>query len=439
MNPLTILATFFVLVSPAAAGPVASPVSLGGSVALSSPERAPTRYANLAQALAVAAPGDVISLSDGVFTGPDNTGLEIDIPITILGRSPKVCVIDCEGASRAFQFSDDVRLEGVTIRNGSAMQGGGVLVDGPAGTHARFDRVNFENNLAETVGGGLRVERGLLEVSHCRFVENDANFGGGLSAGVELTTGVAVAVTDCAFVGNTAAFSGGGMILNGSLATDPVARVTGCYFEGNVADAGGGLATELVERVIVDRSTFTGNHGIARAGAIAHTGNFVNVQGSLLIVRNSSVVDNTSADGAGIRSGIGVLVLQGSTVANNVSSGSGPGGVSWTGGAGVLVLNSILWGNVSPDPDRLDQQIVVSGGPVEAYGSDVEGVPAFGTNISVDPLFVDAAAGNYHLAPPSPCIDAGIFFGAAAAQRDIDNQARLMGAGFDMGADEVDF
>lgn len=438
MKPLPTLATLAFLLSPAAATP-ALPVTGGGSVALFSEERAPTRYANLAQALAVAAPGDVISLSDGVFTGPDNTGLVVDVPITILGRSPEVCVIDCQGAARSFRFEADVHLEGVTIRNGTAAEGGGVLVDGPPGTQARFVRVNFEDNEASSTGGGLHVLRGVLEVTDCRFVGNEADFGGGLSVGVELTTSVAATITDCAFVGNTATLSGGGMLLNGAITPDPATLVTGCHFQDNVADSGGGLATQFVERVTVDRSTFTGNHGIARGGGLAYNGNFANVQGCSLIVRNSWVVDNTSAEAAGVRSALGALVLQGSTIANNVSNGSGPGGVGWTFGAGVLVLNSILWGNVSPAPDLLDQQIVVTSGPAEAYGSDVAGIPAFGTNISSDPLFVDEAAGNYHLTPLSPCIDAGIFFGAAATQRDIDGQARLMGAGFDIGADEVPF
>jgi len=52
---------------------------------------------------------------------------------------------------------------------------------------------------------------------------------------------------------------------------------------------------------------------------------------------------------------------------------------------------------------------------------------------NVDPMFVDAAGGDFHLRPDSPCIDAGTSVDVA---EDFDGNPRPQGAGFDTGAFE---
>jgi len=52
-----------------------------------------------------------------------------------------------------------------------------------------------------------------------------------------------------------------------------------------------------------------------------------------------------------------------------------------------------------------------------------------------NPLFVDPAAGDYHLQIGSPMIDRGTSAGAPST--DYDGQARPTGEGVDIGADEV--
>jgi len=55
-------------------------------------------------------------------------------------------------------------------------------------------------------------------------------------------------------------------------------------------------------------------------------------------------------------------------------------------------------------------------------------------DIQADPLFVDPAGDDYHVRPGSPCVDAGTDAGVTS---DIDGDTRPMGAGYDIGADEV--
>ena len=54
---------------------------------------------------------------------------------------------------------------------------------------------------------------------------------------------------------------------------------------------------------------------------------------------------------------------------------------------------------------------------------------------NIDPLFVDVAAGNFHLQPGSPAIDAG--FPLAQVTNDFDGDPRPRGPGYDIGAFET--
>ncbi|GBC59573.1 hypothetical protein DENIS_0512 [Desulfonema ishimotonii] len=112
------------------------------------------------------------------------------------------------------------------------------------------------------------------------------------------------------------------------------------------------------------------------------------------------------------------------TIADN--QGSGIYSLTMRPPSVISVINSISWGNGYPHIDNESADVRYS--DIQSY-FDGEG------NINADPLFADADSGNYHLLPESPCIDTGTAENAPDA--DIDNDPRPMGAGFDMGADEL--
>jgi len=72
------------------------------------------------------------------------------------------------------------------------------------------------------------------------------------------------------------------------------------------------------------------------------------------------------------------------------------------------VVNSILWGNKA---GGLPNEIYLAySSTIKVTYSDIEGGWPGAGNIKTDPLFVDAANGDYHLksTPISPCTDKGI-------------------------------
>ncbi|TPW09388.1 MAG: hypothetical protein FD127_4156, partial [Acidimicrobiaceae bacterium] len=90
------------------------------------------------------------------------------------------------------------------------------------------------------------------------------------------------------------------------------------------------------------------------------------------------------------------------------------------------VRNSILRGTSAPIASALD-----------VGWSNVEGGWPGAGNIDADPLFLDAAAGDLHLLPASPCRNAGEPGSVFAAEAvDQDGDPRVLEGRVDMGADE---
>ena len=121
--------------------------------------------------------------------------------------------------------------------------------------------------------------------------------------------------------------------------------------------------------------------------------------------------------------------ISGCTIVDNGYSEFGGDGVEGS----VEIHNSILWGN---GPSQASSDATIS------Y-SDVQGGWPGSGNISADPLFVDPAAGDYHLLAGSPCIDTGDpAYVPLPGEVDLDGQRRVWdgnGDGLsyvDMGVDE---
>jgi hypothetical protein len=197
------------------------------------------------------------------------------------------------------------------------------------------------------------------------------------------------------------------------------------------AEAGIGVECAMNGKIAVLQSTFTRalvgvisgpcDTTIDRSWMTTNTsyGMLVN-GGTALSVTNNFVTKNGSTGGMLLYNLPATGVVEHNTVAGN----TGPG-MKCMGAQVASVRNNIVFANV------IDATCTV-------IDSDVDPAYAGGSgNVKVDPLFMDATANNYHLAPGSPV--KGLADALSATNHDFDGEPRPqppVGAP-DLGADEI--
>lgn len=297
------------------------------------------------------------------------------------------------------QLLDIVSLNGAaaTVIDGGGARRAATLSDadhgGAAGTNVHLKGFTLRNG-AVPDGSGGGAWGGLLE--GCVVTGNTARNGGGSFGGVRV---------GCVISGNTATDSGGGM--HGGTAID-------CELSRNTASvSGGGICGGTLERCVVSGNTA----GFMMGGGCMDTD-----------ARNCLIVDNSAA---GDFLGVGGGAFQGhfdhcTFVGNTAIAG---GGV-----IGSTVKNSVFSGNTgfggAGDAHQSDVSWSLVADVYELTGSG-EG------NIAGDPLFADAAGGDYRLTASSPCVNAGEP-GVEFPGTDLAGEARTKDGRTDMGAYEFD-
>jgi len=283
----------------------------------------------------------------------------------------------------------------VTAMDGSTARGGlpayHVVVGAENATLDGFTITGGNaNGDGENEGGGGMYNNGCSPtVTNCTFSGNL-----GWNAGGMLNNGCSPTVTNCTFSDNSAGNAGGGM----SNWQESSPTVTNCTFSGNWSNNGGGGMWNTNSSPTVTNCTFLNNSTTQRGGGMYNKWSSATV--------TNCVFSNNSTDGIG--GGMCNSSSPLATVTNCTFSGnSAPygGGGMYNEYSSATVTNCILWGN--------SDEIYNEGStpPVVTY-CDVQGGYSGATNIDADPLFVDPGAGDYHLRPGSPCIDAGTNEGA---------------------------
>ncbi|HEY8964835.1 MAG TPA: DUF6531 domain-containing protein, partial [Candidatus Methylacidiphilales bacterium] len=156
------------------------------------------------------------------------------------------------------------------------------------------------------------------------------------------------------------------------------------------------------------------------AGAVSVTG--ANVKLINDIVRNN--VANGAGAALSVSSG-SVTAINSTFFANKAATGYS-GSVLTTSHGAITLLNSILWDGGS----EISNDSATGLATVTATYSDIQGSYAGTGNLNADPRL----RSDGHILAGSPCIDAGTT--AVTVTRDMDGEARPVGAGYDMGADE---
>ena len=357
---------------------------------------------------------DTISIPEGTYTltmegaGEDlaATGdLDITEDLTITGAGMTTTIIDANGLDRALhQLGGSLTLSNLTIENGLANPGAGLLVDGVSRLEnygqATISQVVFTGNRATSdapdgTGGAIYVtDWGSATISQSQFTSNEGFFGGGAVA--SSNNGAVFSITDSTFDSNTSHFGGGALYPNGGMHS-------------------------------VWNSTFTNNS--------ADTGGAIHSNATSVTVNNSTFVGNSATNHGAIDSRVGNITVQYTTFYNNVATGYGDslGSQSYGAGGTLSVGNSILYGTSFDNCDTTD-------GFVGDLGNNISWpIENNCPGMQADPL-LDTLADNggptktIALLTGSPAIDGGnIEFCATADQRGV---IRPQGAACDIGAFE---
>lgn len=272
-------------------------------------------------------------------------------------------------------------------------------------------------------GGAICIIDGAPVVSNCEFTGNIASSGGAVGV-----FGTATATfNDCTFDGNACSMNlenneGGSfyvrdasVVLNGGSISGSVTAYRGgalaldqgqvvfndVLIENNGARGGGGAVFGTGGRLEMNGAILRANMSELGSGGAVET------TGTELVFRNTRLTGNSTANIGGAVCAFSVTgVVENCMVDGN--TGPSVGGLFLMGAGSLQVRNNLVFGNDSggllASGDLLDQDF---NNVWNNVGSDyMSGTPG-PHDLSLDPLFVDQAAGDFGLASHSPCIDHG--------------------------------
>ena len=325
-----------------------------------------------------------------------------------------------------------------------------------------LDACSLAGNASLTHGGAVCCLHGSIWIGDCLLSGNTSLTHGG----AVYSTG-RVAVADSTLCGNSSA--AGGAICGANL-------IIRCTIAGNTATSRGGAIYCDYSEPTIDCCTIANNVCDAERdpnhAAWEEDPNTGRWEGGGLYFRwftapriTSCIISNnrSALDGGGIYCSAYIEpIITNCTIAGNQAANLG-GGIFCDDTASPTINNSILWENVGTAGTEIVLQSKSEGkaSQIAVSYSDVAGDPNdpnaihvdpnctlnWGAkNIDIDPLFVDPDGpdgdpntwqdNDHHLAPGSPCINAGDPNGDYEDQTDIDGQRRVNSGRVEIGADE---
>ncbi len=404
---------------------------------------------SIADAVMAGAGRDTIMIATGDYL---ETSITMNSMCHIMGgwnadfseRDPDAYPTRLRGVNGTIRFgsqaADYCGVDGITFHDCQGVIGS-VPVNGRHGSAITsigaspvIQNCRFENNRAEPGtdigwGGAILATGGAPVIADCEFTGNVASHGGAIAlSGCENAT-----IERCGFFQNansdsTDSFYGAAVYVDGGVAT-----ITDSEFRGGGAGRGGALAVVAGASVTGTDLTIAGNRSVSSGGgAYAFE--------ATLVLERVDITGNQSwtSTGGGIFTNVGELQLSNVLMANNTASGLGGGIFCQSLPAGVI-RNCVLYANSGQTGGGAFVSVT---GPVQVYdivaventggglflaGTGIEadwnlaygnigGDFAMGQNehdLVVDPVFIDAAGGDFAPGLHSPLIDSASQFAGA--------------------------
>ena len=306
-------------------------------------------------------------------------------------QGPAVTIIDGGGLGRVVTFnSSETRaavLSGFTIRNGFDQHSGAGIQIGSSSPTIRGNVVTANRSCT---GVGIHSSFGSPRIEGNRVTRNSTETcTGGWGIGIYVGGDSAAEVVDNEITENTSmgATSGGGLAL---------------FAAGNAVVSGN----------LIARNTTEGPWGCGWGGGVV-TANFVQAK-----VFNNVITGNRACFAAGVQWGgtTGVNQLVNNTIVGNEASIRHSGVYVSGFDARQQVFNNII--TVASGPALFCENGASVSSPVlnsnnvysaqdAAYGGTCADQTGINGNVSADPRFVNAAAGDYRLILASPSVDTG--------------------------------
>jgi predicted outer membrane repeat protein len=286
----------------------------------------------------------------------------------------------------------------------------------------KYNLAEAENNWANSAGGLFQSVTGIF--SHNEVANNTVVTGtttGGVAGLLLYQPESGCVVSNNIFKGNVSNLWGGGLGMQNDVISDNKVLVENNYFFDNMAEKGGAFVTFSVP-VTLQNNVFSGNH--ASFGGATYLFNYLGVPGyHLATLINNSFSRNTAVY---------------------------RGGAIYSQAAHPFILNCIFSNDSSGALSSSEIYLTGSQDTVEVAYSDIDfnhvsgHIRDGGGNINQDPMFINLE--TLMTDHNSPCVDAGIDLltcthGLTFETPDYDilGNPRPQGAGYDMGAYDMDY
>jgi hypothetical protein len=337
----------------------------------------------------------------------------------------------------------DVTVEGLTLRNGHAEQGAGILARAQGGTvilHLQ-SVIIAENRTNATVpfdGGGIFVESTgqnsltRLDVQETTIRDNFARSGGGMAVNTHDSGQMEGHISRSQIIANTAQVFAAGIWINSNIFGS---KTVITFLENEISDnmgpsidagALGAYASNGGHTSVTMKGNSVLRNQAEYCGGLFFYGWGTNGKLDVELANNLVAQNNGNTMFGGIslnvdRGTIGYFELTNNTVVAN-QAGDTAGGI-FVASDGLLsntycmLRNNIVWGNTCRLPEQAGISVYSdsqSSTEVEAFYNSIEEVLIGGTaqylesnNMVEDPLFTDFLLGDYRLDEGSPAIDGG--------------------------------